>query len=300
MKKIGLALGGGSARGLAHIGVLQALEKKGIKVDFIAGSSIGSLIGGVYASGLPLYAMERLALETTRKKMNRLMDFAIPWSGFISGKKVREFIWTLVGGRKIESLGIPFAAVATDLDTGMEVVLRKGPLAEAIRASVSIPGIFAPVKLGGNILVDGDLSNPVPVSVLRRMGADYIIAVNVISKPALSQPGGIMPHPLSALMLGRRPLNLGKVMRVRKIREFIRKIQSRENDMLPNIVTVMSKMTSIVEYRIAESSLKDCRPDLLIEPRVGRIGFSEFYRAQECIQAGRSAALSKLKDLRIR
>lgn len=176
--KIGLALGSGGSRGLAHIGVIKALEEHHIPIDIIAGSSIGAMIGGFYASGLSVEDMEGIVSETNWKKMASLVDPHLK-EGLIGGEKVKLFIEELVGGKQIEDCIIPFAAVATDLDTGNVVDLRTGDLAQAIRASISIPLVFKPVDMGGMRLADGGLSAPVPVEIARSMGADIVIAINL-------------------------------------------------------------------------------------------------------------------------
>lgn len=176
--KIGLALGSGGSRGLAHIGVIKALEKQNIPIDFIAGSSIGALVGGFYAAGLSVAKMEEITLGTSWRKMFSLVDPHLN-QGLISGEKIKSFIEEYVGEKQIEDSLIPFAAVATDLKTGEIVVLNKGGMAQAIRASISIPLIFKPVDIAGRALADGGLSAPVPVEIVKSMGADIVIAVNL-------------------------------------------------------------------------------------------------------------------------
>jgi len=176
--KIGLALGSGGSRGLAHIGVIKALEENNIPIDFIAGSSIGAMAGGFYAAGLSIKKMEEISLETNWRRMFSLVDPHLK-QGLISGEKVKTFIEGYVDGKKIEDCKIPFVAVATDLKTGEIVILNKGEMAQAIRASISIPLVFKPVEIDGKTLADGGLSAPVPVEIVRGMGADIIIAINL-------------------------------------------------------------------------------------------------------------------------
>ncbi len=176
--KIGLALGSGSSRGLAHIGVIKVLEENNIPIDFIAGSSIGAMIGGFYAAELDIKRIEEIALETNWRKMFSLIDPHLK-QGLVGGKKVKTFIENHINGKKFEDCEIPFTAVATDLKTGEVVVLNKGEIAQSIRASISLPLIFKPVEINGRILADGGLSAPVPVENVRNMGADLIIAVNL-------------------------------------------------------------------------------------------------------------------------
>jgi len=176
--KIGLALGSGGSRGLAHIGVIKALEENNIPIDFIAGTSIGAMAGGFYAAGLGVKKMENIVLEINWRRMFSLVDPRLK-QGLITGEKVKTFIEGYVDGKRIEDCKIPFVAVATDLKTGEIVVLNKGEMAQAIRASISIPLVFKPVEIDGRMLADGGLSAPVPVEIVRAMGADIVIAVNL-------------------------------------------------------------------------------------------------------------------------
>jgi NTE family protein len=173
-----VALGSGSARGLAHIGVLRALQEAGIAVHCVAGTSMGAVVGAVYASG----KIERMA-ERLRKLdwagIVALLDPVFPRAGLIDGQRVAEFVRAHVPGALIEDLALPFAAVATDWETGAEVVARSGDLTEAVRASIAVPGIVTPVRSNGRLLVDGGLVNPVPVSVARALGAEVVIAVDL-------------------------------------------------------------------------------------------------------------------------
>lgn len=174
--RIGLALGSGGARGFAHLGVIIALKDAGIPIHLIAGSSMGALVASFYGAGIDL---DRLYKFSTAFKRKYFLDFTVPKMGFISGKKVKEFIKVFTHGKNIENLSIPVGIVATDLLTGEKVVFSEGPVAEAVRASISIPGIFVPEKYKGRLLVDGGVADRVPISVAKEMGADIVIAVDV-------------------------------------------------------------------------------------------------------------------------
>ncbi|MBT2654250.1 patatin-like phospholipase family protein [Bacillus sp. ISL-18] len=174
--KIGLALGSGGARGFAHLGVIMALKEAGIPIHLIAGSSMGALVASFYGAGLDF---DRLYKLSTAFKRKYFLDFTVPKMGFISGKKIKEFIRVFTHGKNIEELSLPIGIVATDLLTGEKVVFHNGPVAEAVRASISIPGIFVPEKYNGRILVDGGVADRVPISVAKEMGADIVIAVDV-------------------------------------------------------------------------------------------------------------------------
>jgi NTE family protein len=174
--KIGLALGSGGARGFAHLGVIKVLKDEGIPIHLIAGSSMGALVGSFYATGIEINRLYKLSTAFRRKYF---LDFTVPKMGLITGKRVKEFIKIFTHGKNIEELSIPLGVVATDLLTGERVVFKSGPISDAVRASISIPGIFVPVKYRGSLLVDGGVSDRVPVSVAKEMGADIIIAVDV-------------------------------------------------------------------------------------------------------------------------
>jgi NTE family protein len=176
--KVGLALGSGSARGLAHIGVLRAIEEAGIEIDVIAGTSMGALIGAIFAAG-KLDGLATRFLDFDWKGIISLLDPVFPRSGLIDGQKIADLVRAHVSAASIEDLPIPFRAVATCIMSGEEVVCGAGDLIEAVRASISVPGIFTPMRSNGRILVDGGLVNPVPVSVVRAMGADLVIAVDL-------------------------------------------------------------------------------------------------------------------------
>lgn len=174
--KIGLALGSGGARGFAHLGVIKVLVENGIPIDYIAGSSMGSLIGCFYGTGIDL---DRLYKISTAFKRKYFLDFTVPKMGFIAGKRIKELIRFFTKGKRLEELIIPVAVVATDLMSGEKVIFTEGPIDEAVRASISIPGIFVPEKRNNRLLVDGGVIDRVPVSVVKDMGADIVIAVDV-------------------------------------------------------------------------------------------------------------------------
>ena len=177
--KIGLALGGGSARGWAHIGVINELEQVGVVPDIICGTSIGALVGGVYLAG-HLDALSEWLLQLERKEIVKYLDIRfLRGGGFVEGSRLIDFFRQQMGNIEIEDLPKPYACVATDLENGQEIWFQKGPLLEAIRASIAIPGIFTPVHLRNRWLVDGGLVNPIPVSVCRALGAELVIAVNL-------------------------------------------------------------------------------------------------------------------------
>lgn len=172
-------MGSGGARGLAHIGVIKTLEENNVPIDFIAGSSIGAMVGGFYASGLSIKEIEEIALSTDWRRVFSVLFEPSFKKGVIGGEKVITFIEKYINGKSFEVCRIPFVAVATDLKTGEVIILDKGKISTAIRASISIPLIFKPVEVDGRTLADGGLSAPVPVEIVRNMGADIVIAVNL-------------------------------------------------------------------------------------------------------------------------
>ena len=179
-RKVGLALCSGAAKGLSHIGVLAALQDQGVQIDIIAGVSMGALVGAVYAQGKDIDLMRSLAIALGPKRFYFLADPALSKSGLIRGRKFSNMLRSIMGDIKFQDLEIPFACSTTDIESGQEVVIRQGLVREGVRASCSIPIVFTPTKLGNRYLVDGGLVNPVPMSILKGMGADFIIAVNVM------------------------------------------------------------------------------------------------------------------------
>lgn len=175
-KKVGLALGGGSARGFAHIGVLKVFEEANVPVDVVAGTSMGAVVGAFYCSGMGLRMLERLSAHVRR---NQWLDWTFPRRGLVAGEKLEQLVHFLTRGRTFAELEKPLAVVATDLGTGERVVIRDGPVARAVRASAAIPGVFCPVEFRGRTLVDGCVVERVPVTTARDMGADFVIAVDV-------------------------------------------------------------------------------------------------------------------------
>ena len=295
--KIGLALGSGSARGWAHIGVIRALSDTGIRFNCVAGTSIGALVGAVYASG-NIDSLEEVALKLDWKQILHFFDVVFPKSGLIDGSKVADFIRPHVKEINIEDLPLPFSAVSTNLATGGEVIIQKGDIIEAVRASVSVPGVFTPVRKNGNILVDGGLVNPVPVSVVRKMGADFVIAVDlnhdVLGKKGIGKTS--VPNSTASVLgagIGRSFIKKSRVLDAINKRfetsalPALKQIkQWRSKDPLPNVFEVMMGSIHIMETQITAMKLKTDPPDLLIQPNLGHLKMLEFHRAQEAIAEG--------------
>jgi NTE family protein len=263
--KIGLALGAGSARGWAHIGVLRALSEAGIHPDIIAGTSAGALVGGCYVAG-ELDALEEFARNLTRRKILGFLDFNFSGSGLIHGQRLREVLEARLQTVTIESLSRRFVAVATEIGSGHETWLSRGHLADAIRASYAMPGIFKPVSIEGRWLFDGALVNPIPVSICRALGARYVIAVNVNSDAGY----GTVVTDLDALPVAALPPPEDQGLLARNSRAVKKLIQRQlfgqvENG--PGISTVMMQAFNIVQDRIARSRLAGDPPDVMISRR---------------------------------
>ena len=277
--KIGYALGGGGARGLSHIGVIKVLEEHGIYPDVIAGTSIGALVGALYASGLRAGDIER-ALRLDLRRLALLADVRLSFSGLVQGKRVASALKSFLGDLTFSDLKIPFACVATDIVHGQQVVIRTGPVITAVRASISVPGIFTPVNVRGRYLVDGGLVNMVPVSTCREMGAEYVVGVNVIPDPA-----GRIHEPQNSQDDDEQETS-AREPRPRKSKQ--------PKSSAPNVVKVLIQSLYIPGYRIAMENLEDA--DLAICPEVGDIGFFQFDKEVEAIEAGEKAARLALEE----
>ncbi|MDL1970197.1 MAG: patatin-like phospholipase family protein [Candidatus Desulfofervidaceae bacterium] len=298
-KKIGLALGGGAARGGAHIGVLRAFQELGIPVDYVAGTSIGALVGGFFAAG-EINSLENLALHLDWKDIIAFFDVVFPKAGLIDGKKVTQLLQKHIPQSKIEELSLPFAAVATDIVTGQEVILDKGNIIEAIRASISIPGIFTPVKIGDQILVDGGVVNPVPVSVVQNMGAEVVIAVDLNASLITPTMKKFQKEKKSEVEVPSPSHGINLKQLKEKIKDLgfpqLKKWASKEP--MPNIFEIILSSVYIMEQQITRYRLSVNEPEVIIQPDVGYIGFLDFHRAPETIAEGYRAAMEKIVKIK--
>ncbi len=289
---IGLVLGSGAARGFAHIGVMRALLAHGIKPDIIVGTSMGALVGGCYATN-QLDALETWSRSLTMRRIIGYLDVKIGGSGLISGGRLATELQASIGEADIEKLPIRFAAIATEIGTGHEVWLTRGSLSLAVRASYALPGIFAPVHLGGRWLVDGALVNPVPVSAARALGARVVIAVNM-DADRFGRGTTIASHGSEAddappAAPAEPPRN--GLARLRGIfgAERALKRQMIADDARPSFSTVMIESFNIMQDRLTRMRLAGDPPDVHITPRVGHIGWLDFHHAAEAIEVGRAA-----------
>jgi NTE family protein len=285
---IGLALGGGAARGFAHIGVMRTLIAHGIVPDVIVGTSIGAVVGGCYAAK-QLDTLETWARGLTVRGVLGYLDISLSGSGLIRGDHLAGQLETALTDQRIDDLPIRFAAIATEFNTGHEIWLTRGRLVEALRASYALPGIFPPVRIGGRWLVDGALVNPVPVSAARALGARLVIAVNLNSD--LFGRGTIIASHGSddkdeEAAAAAKPNGLrGIFSRERTLR---RRILGRRGR--PGIPTVMVEAFNVMQDRITRARLAGDPPDVLISPRLGAVGWFDFHRATEAITIGGDAA----------
>lgn len=290
--KLGLALGAGAARGWSHIGVILELEAQGLVPDVVVGTSIGAVVGGCYAAGR-LEALQSFALGLTKKSVFNLMDLSFSGVGLLSGGRLKTRLDQELNGRKIESLPKKFAAVATEVSTGHEIWLSKGDLVQAIRASYALPGIFEPVRLGGRWLFDGALVNPVPVTVCRALGAEMVIAVNLIGDPAFRGTviSGQGAHEEEAMAEPPPKQHFFNGMRG-NLRHF-----GRRQDGAPGIASAMIDAFNITQGRISRSRLAGDPPDVTINARLATVGLFDFHRAEELIAIGREAVRRSMPDI---
>ncbi len=289
--KIGLALGSGVARGWAHIGVLRRLEKEGIKPDLVCGTSIGALVGGLYLAG-ELDRLEDFARNLGKASLFRFLDLRLSGGGLISGKKLFRLIDDAVGEKKIEDLPIPFAAITTELGTGHEIWVREGGLTKAINASYALPGLFSPQQIDSRWLIDGALTNPVPVSVCRALGARLVIAINlnadVFGMTDVGEPETIRSIESEEPKSFFSPPSALNLMKHR----FFDKSGSE-----PSIFGVMMSSLNIVQDRLSRSRLAGDPPDVTIAPRLAHRGLLEFDKAEEMISEGERAVERSLPFL---
>jgi NTE family protein len=320
-QRVGLVLGGGAARGWAHIGAIRALEEAGIKPDVVCGTSIGALVGAVYANG-DLDWLEDWVGKLTWQTVVRLLDLRFS-GGLLGGRKVIDLFAHQFNGRAIDDLKLPFTAVATELDTGREVWLREGGVVDAVRASIAIPGIFTPIWHDGVWLVDGGLSNPVPVSAARAMRADTVIAIDLnhdilngrdlggaldtvprelpvevraapaeepaangaAREPLLRRNGKRFPHWLQPAGPGATG---GADVRV----------APPPSTRVPSMLSSIAQSIDIMQVRITRSRLAGEPADVLIQPRLGGMGIFDFHRASPAIEEGRAAVQYMLPAIR--
>lgn len=308
--RLALVLGSGAARGWAHIGVIRQLASMGIHPDIVAGSSVGSVVAGAYASG-NLDVFEDWVCGLGRVDIIRLLDAKMTGGGFLQGKSLMNAIKKQIGDPNIEDLKMPYACVATELATGREVWLREGSLLDACRASIALPGLFAPSRQATDrLLVDGGLVNPVPVSLARAMGAEIVIAVNLngdligrhffihgsdekTSEEESERLLAEIEEKDSVVAKWAAKMKTGFGIRLDSYISSLRKKESPD----PGLFDVIAGSVDIMQDRITRSRMAGEPPDILIAPRLHQIGLMDFDLAQQCIKEGRAATREKKTEL---
>jgi len=291
---IGLALGGGAARGFAHIGVMHVLMAHGIEPDVIVGTSIGAVVGGCYAAK-QFEGFEQWARGLSFRGMLGYLDVSLAGAGLISGNHLAKRLDAALGETHIEDLPVRFAAIATEIGTGHEIWLTRGRLVDALRASYALPGIFAPVRIGGRWLVDGALVNPVPVSAARSLGARLVIAVNLnaelFGRGATISSHGSDEFDEKAHQLALEGTGLSGLFGAKRAlrRQFL--------GGGPSIPTVMVEAFNVMQDRISRSRLAGDPPDVTIAPRIAPVGWFDFHRAGDAIRIGAEAAEKAIPDI---
>jgi NTE family protein len=285
-----LALGSGSARGWSHIGILHVLEGAGISPDIVCGTSVGALVGAAYAAG-ELEQLEAWVRSLTRRSVVGLFDFTLG-GGVIAGTRLVDLLRSHFTDPGIALLPKTYAAVATELATGREIWLREGPVLEAVRASIALPGLFTPVQWEGRLLVDGGLVNPVPVSLCHALGADIVIAVDLnwdlmgrhSRTMVQSDAEPAETSPALAALRAKLPLGRGR--------------SGKKTDVeLPSMLEVLSASLNIMQVRITRSRLAGEPADIVIRPRLSQIALMDFHRAPESIAEGQRAVEQVLPEL---
>ena len=284
--RLGFALGSGSARGWAHIGIVKALAERGFVPDVIAGASVGALVGAAAAAGR-LDALEQWVCALTQRDVWRLVDTTFRGGGVMTGNRLMDAIAERIGDAPIESLPVPYGAVATDLYTGEEIWLRDGPYMTAVRASSGVPGLFAPTWHAGRWLIDGGVVNPLPVSMCRALGADVVIAVdlsrsvtNVAKRAQEGSPPSSAPEP-AASEEGTAILKKWSGL----VDGLVESFRSKRTE--PGLLEVMSGSVNIMQDRITRSRLAIDPADLVLRPDLADFQLMDFHRAREAIDIGR-------------
>jgi len=262
---LGLVLGGGAAKGYAHIGVIKVIEELGIKPDIVVGASMGALIGGFYAAGFDSKTLTGIALKIDKKKKNWLFKPHISKKGFVEGRNVLRFLEPYLGNKKIENLSIKYAAIATDIENEAEIIIDRGDLLQAIRAAISIPVVFMPHHYAGRILIDGGFVNPVPITVCQKLGAEKIIAVNVLRHADYKQLSISSTSP---------------------------------SYMKYNFKKVFEETFELITSRLIDYEIGQMKKGIVIDINTKGIGMSQFEKGKQAIERGYSEVQKYREELR--
>ncbi|KAB8313761.1 patatin-like phospholipase RssA [Erwinia endophytica] len=293
--KIGLALGSGAAKGWAHIGVINALEKAGIQVDVVAGCSVGALVGAACVSHR-MSLLENWVRSFSYWDVIRLMDFSWRRGGLLRGERVFNHVRWLIKHDLIEQCAMPFGVVTTNLSTGRELWLTEGDLHQAVRASCSMPGLLAPVAWNGYWLVDGAVVNPVPISLTRALGADIVIAVDLQHDAHLMQQELLSVTPQST-DTGEDESTIAVNSWSGRLKQSLARVSQRKVNQTPGAMEIMSTSIQVLENRVKRSRMAGDPPDVLIQPFCPQISTLDFHRAEEAIEAGKLAVEKKMDEL---
>lgn len=285
-QKISLVLSGGGARGIAHIGVIEELEKQGYEITSVVGTSMGALVGGVYALG-KIDEFKEWMFTLDKKKVFSLVDFSFSTQGLIKGDKVLNTMKDFISDKNIEDLKIPFAAVAADLLNKEEIVFTQGSIYDAIRASISIPTVLTPVKTKNALLVDGGVLNNIPVTHAKRFPDDILIAVNVNAHIPLEKP--------LVSVIETKNIQTKYLKKIKEFQKHLVKINPLNHDDNIGYFELMSKTINLMTHRITQLSLENNPPDLLINISRESAGTYDFFKAEELVEIGRFSARKALK-----
>ena len=288
-QKIALVLSGGGARGIAHIGVIEELENRGYEVSSIAGTSMGAVVGGVYAAG-KMEEFKEWLCALDRRGVVRLLDFSFSKQGLVKGDKVFRVMREFIGDIRIEDMEIPFAAVAADLIKREEVVFRKGSIYEAMRASVSIPTMLTPVKKGKGLLVDGGVMNNLPIGHVERTAGDLVVAVYVNADIPVNSPAISHKEKRARQSVYRK--------RLKEFQEHLPGAGSKSREDQLSFFDLLNQTISVMTDALALKNLEKYPPDLMIEISHDSCGTYDFYKAEEMVEMGRYAASLKLETLK--
>lgn len=287
-KKVALVLSGGGARGLAHIGVIEELEKRGFEIVSITGTSMGAVVGAVYAMG-KMKEFKEWLYSLDKMKVFRLMDFTLSKQGLLKGDKVLNRMKEFVEDRNIEDLRIPFAAVSVDLLNKREVVFREGRVYDAIRATIAIPGVLTPVKTKDGLLVDGGVMDNIPVKHVKKIGDELLVAVDVNGESSSKRVPETMEEKEDHQYFLQRQLN--------GLYEYLGiKSQPKSEEKL-GYVDLINKTITLMTHNMAKLSLEKYAPDILIEVSGEACGTFDFYKAEEMVKRGSKVAAKVLKEL---
>lgn len=302
--RIGLALSSGSARGVAHVGVIKAIIGQGIPIDFIAGTSAGAIVGAYFAANRDVKGLEQIIHEATPRQMIDMMslDLAIRFKGFIGEKKSLKWLKSIIGGVYFSDLKIPLAVVATDMNSGEQVVITKGSVLEAVRASIAMPVLFTPTKSQGRYLVDGGFANPLPVDVVKSMGSNFVIASNVVRTPEFARAEfakdrSIQKNFIPDIVLSEE-LERARRELVRSLGQVPEENSLGEPNEIPNMFNVLISSIYTMEYSMIKSKIR--QSDITVSPDIKGVNMLDFYRGKEVIDIGYEAATKRLSSLKKR